>query len=130
MPSVNYIGRRVDSLILLLLVSLLFSFGMSLLWTALRSASTATGHGHVRPSLSLRRNAKALQAPLSTVGRVINRLGLGRLKNLEPKKPVVRYQWKQPGDMIHVDTKQPRFDRVRHRITCDRRQGSSRGVGY
>jgi hypothetical protein len=33
--------------------------------------------------------------------------------------------------MIHVDTKQlARFERVGHRITGDRRQGSSRGAGY
>ncbi len=33
--------------------------------------------------------------------------------------------------MIHVDTKQlARFERVDHRITRERRQGSSRGAGY
>ena len=80
---------------------------------------------------TLRRIAKALHAPLSTVGRVMNRLGLGRLKNLEPKKPVVRYQWEKPGDMIDVDTKQlARFERIGHRITGDRRKGTSRGIGY
>ncbi len=52
---------------------------------------------------TLRRIAKALKAPLSTVGRVMNGLGLGRLRNLEPKPPVRRYQWERPGDMIHVD---------------------------
>ena len=42
-----------------------------------------------------------------------------------------RYEWERPGDMIHVDTKQlARFERVGHRITGDRRQGSSRGAGY
>ena len=57
--------------------------------------------------------------------------GLGRLRNLEPKVPVQRYQWEKPGDMIHVDTKQlARFERVGHRITGDRRQGCSRGAGY
>jgi hypothetical protein len=58
-------------------------------------------------------------------------LGLGRLRNLDPKPPVQRYQWEKPGDMIHVDTKQlARFERVGHRITGDRRQGTSRGAGY
>jgi len=61
----------------------------------------------------------------------MNALGLGRLKNLEPKVPVRRYQWERPGDMIHVDIKQlARFERVGHRITGDRRHGSSRGAGY
>lgn len=80
---------------------------------------------------TLRRIAKSLGAPLSTVGRVMKALGLGRLRNLDPKVPVQRYQWEKPGDMIHVDTKQlARFERIGHRITGDRRQGCSRGAGY
>ncbi|MEY4354438.1 MAG: hypothetical protein RLZZ609_2679 [Cyanobacteriota bacterium] len=80
---------------------------------------------------TLRRIARLLQVPLSTVGRAMNALGLGRLGNLEPKQPVQRYQWQQPGDMIHVDTKQLAcFQRVGHRITGDRRHGCSRGAGY
>jgi transposase len=53
---------------------------------------------------TLRRVARVLAVPLSTVGRVLKALGLGRLKNLQPAEPVRRYQWAQPGDMIHVDT--------------------------
>jgi len=80
---------------------------------------------------TMRRIAKDLTAPLSTVGRWLKAIGLGRLRNLEPKEPVRRYQWAQPGDMIHVDTKQlARFERVGHRITGDRRLGSSPGAGY
>ena len=80
---------------------------------------------------TLRRVARVLAAPLSTVGRVLKALGLGRLKNLQPAEPVRRYQWARPDDMIHVDTKQlARFERVGHRITGDRRQDSSRGAGY
>jgi hypothetical protein len=57
--------------------------------------------------------------------------GLTRLRNLDSKPPVQRYQWEQPGDMIDVDTKQlSRFERVAHRITGDRRHGCSRGAGY
>jgi hypothetical protein len=79
----------------------------------------------------LRRIAKAVGAPLSTVGRVMKALGLGRLLNLEPKVSEQPYQWEKPGDMIHVDTKQlARFERIGHRITGDRRQGCSRGAGY
>jgi len=80
---------------------------------------------------TLRRIAKALKAPLTTIGRVMNALGLGRLRNLEPRKPVQRYQWERTGDMIHVDTKQlARFEGVSQRITGDRRHGCSRGAGY
>ena len=49
-------------------------------------------------------------APFSTVARVLNRLGLGRLRNLEPKPPVQRYERERPGDLIHIDFKKlPRF---------------------
>jgi hypothetical protein len=35
--------------------------------------------------LHLRHIARLLAAPFSTVARALNRLGLGRLRNLEPK---------------------------------------------
>jgi len=80
---------------------------------------------------TLRRIAKVLCAPLATVGRLMKDLGLGRLKNLDPKPPMRRFQWEHPGDMIHVNTKRlARFERVGHQITGDRRQGCSRGAGY
>lgn len=67
-------------------------------------------------SCTLRRVARALLAPLSTVCRTLKPLGLGWLKNLQLAVPVRRYQWNQPGDMIHVGTKQlARFQRVGHR---------------
>lgn len=53
--------------------------------------------------LHLRHIARLLQAPFSTVARVLNRTGLGRLRTLQPKPPVQRYAWEQPGDMILVD---------------------------
>lgn len=67
---------------------------------------------------TLRRVARVLAEPLSTVGRVLKHIGLGRLKNLQPAEPVRRYQWARPVDMIHVDTKQlAHFERIGHRIT-------------
>ncbi len=80
---------------------------------------------------TMQRIAKHLAAPLSTVGRWLKDIGLGRLRNLQPKEPVRRYQWAQPSDMIQVDTKQlVRFERVGHRITGSRQQDRSVGVGY
>ena len=55
--------------------------------------------------LHLRHIARLLAAPFSTVARVLNRLGLGRLRNLEPKPPVQRYEREHPGDLIHIDVK-------------------------
>ncbi len=58
-------------------------------------------------------------------------LGLGRLRNLDPKPPVQRYQWENRGDMIHVDIKQlAQLEGGGHRSTGDRRQGTSRSDSY
>jgi transposase InsO family protein len=68
----------------------------------------------------------------ATVSRVLKRLGLSRVKDLEPATPVIRYERQLPGDMIHIDIKKlGRFDRVGHRITGDRTgQSNSRGIGW
>jgi len=84
-----------------------------------------------RQRLHLRHIARLLRAPFSTVARALSRLGLGRLRNLDPKPPVQRYEWARPGDLIHIDIKSlARFRKVGHRITGDRQQGRSTGVGY
>jgi transposase InsO family protein len=84
-----------------------------------------------RQRLHLRHIARLLRAPFSTVARALSRLGLGRLRNLDPKPPVKRYEWARPGDLIHIDIKSlARFRKVGHRITGDRQQGRSTGVGY
>ena len=68
----------------------------------------------------------------ATVSRVLNRLGLSRMRDLEPAVPVRRYERQEPGEMIHLDIKKlGRFERVGHRITGDRTgQSNSRGVGW
>jgi transposase InsO family protein len=67
----------------------------------------------------------------STVGLVLRRLGLGRLKSLEPLVPIVRYERALPGEMIHLDIKKlGRFEVEGHRITGDRQKGRSRKAGW
>ena len=68
----------------------------------------------------------------ATISRVLKRLGLSRMKDLEPAVPILRYERKTPGEMIHIDIKKlGRFDRVGHRITGDRTgQSNSRGIGW
>jgi transposase InsO family protein len=68
----------------------------------------------------------------ATISRVLQRLGLSRIKDLEPVTPIIRYERKTPGEMIHIDIKKlGRFDRVGHRITGDRTgQSNSRGIGW
>ena len=66
----------------------------------------------------------------ATVARILARNGLSRLKSLEPKPPVVRYQKDRPGQLIHVDIKKlGRIGRVGHRIHGDRTT-RVRGIGW
>lgn len=75
--------------------------------------------------------ARRLGRPVSTVGKALRRIGLGRLKALDPAVAVVRYEREQPGELIHIDSKKlGRIDGIGHRITGDRRgQSSRRGRG-
>lgn len=49
--------------------------------------------------------ARRLGRPVSTVGVVLRRHGLGRLRALDPRPPVIRYQRERPGELIHIDIK-------------------------
>src|SRR3954465_2560704 len=62
--------------------------------------------------------------------RVLGRLGISKMKALEPAEPVRRYEREHPGEIIHIDIKKlGRFEQVGHRITRDR-QSKSRRVGW
>ena len=39
----------------------------------------------------------------ATVSRILRRLGLNRIRDLEPAEPVRRYEYAHPSDMIHID---------------------------
>ena len=76
--------------------------------------------------------ADELAVSPATVSRILRRLGLNRMRDLEPAEPVRRYERAHPGEMIHIDIKKlGRFDKIGHRITGDRTgQSNSRGVGW
>jgi len=96
-----------------------------------RLATAAAARGSRPPAAVASAHRSAVASPFSTVARVLNRLGLGRLRNLAPKPPVRRYEWERPGDLIHIDVKSlVRFQKVRHWISLDRQKGRSYGVGY
>jgi len=74
--------------------------------------------------------AKKLEMPRSTVSRIVKQAGLSRVKSLELPVPVQRYEWKRPGDLLHLDVKKlARFHRPGHRIHGDRSL-QSRGQGW
>jgi hypothetical protein len=52
--------------------------------------------------------ARQLAMPVSTVGGILRRLGLGKLAALEPRPPIVRYQRERPRELLHIDTKKLR----------------------
>jgi transposase InsO family protein len=71
-----------------------------------------------------------LRMPRSTVTRVLARVGLNRLALLEPVAPIQRYEWRQAGDLLHVDLKRlGRIAGIGHRIHGDRR-ARVRGIGW
>lgn len=74
----------------------------------------------------------AAQLPLarSTVSAALARLGLGRLRYLNPPPPVQRYEWQRPGELVHLDTKKlGRIVQPGHRITGNPRD-SVEGAGW
>ncbi len=65
--------------------------------------------------------AAALELPRSTVIKILKRLKLARLSALEIPLLVQRYEYNQPGQMVHIDIKKlGRISRVGHRINGDR----------
>ena len=73
--------------------------------------------------------AKRLQMATSTVTAVLRRLGLGRGWNRK-RELVIRYEWPNPGDLLHVDIKKlGKFRDLGHRVT-GRRRDRSRGMGW
>lgn len=81
--------------------------------------------------------AKRLSVSPATVSRVLKRNGLSRICDLEPKQPERRYEYDEPGGMIHLDIKKlGRFERPGHKVTGDRsgqsraRSGKKKGCGW
>ena len=76
------------------------------------------------------RIAEELRLAVSTVGLWLRRLGLSRLRSLEPKPVVVRYEKKRPGELLHLDTKKlGRIQGIGHRIHGDR-SVRAKGIGW
>ena len=73
----------------------------------------------------------AAQTALSraTVSRVLRRLKLNRMRDLEPRPVYPRYEHASPGDLLHLDMKKlVRIAQPSHRVTGNRRD-TVRGIG-
>ena len=74
--------------------------------------------------------ARELRLPAATVARVLRRHGLSRLRDLEPRPWVERYEHARPGDLVHLDVKKlGRIERPGHRVNGDRTT-RTRGAGW
>ena len=103
-----------------------------------KTSPTATRSELVKAIEQLRRQSRmtakqigrCLKVPRQTVARVLVRLGISRIKQLDPPVPVVRYEHKKPGSLLHLDTKKlGKIRGVGHRITGVRTH-HTRGIGW
>lgn len=84
-----------------------------------------------RQRLTGRRIAGQLGLRPARVHRVLRRLSMNRLEKLNTPAPPRRYQWANPGDLLHIDIKKPgRFAKPGHRVHGDKRLGTTRGAGW
>lgn len=68
------------------------------------------------------RIAQATRLSRATVSRILRRLKLNRMRDLEPRPVVQRYEHAAPGDLLHLDIKRlVRIARPSHRVTGNRR---------
>lgn len=101
------------------------------------SCPHATAIALVEQLIELRRSRKTyrqiaqiLGLAVSTVARRLKQAGFHRLAELEPAPAVVRYEYANPGDLLHLDIKKlGRFWKPGHRVTGDRQQCSD-GAGW
>ncbi|MEO6923951.1 MAG: IS481 family transposase, partial [Bryocella sp.] len=75
------------------------------------------------------RIARATGLSRATVSRILRRLKLNRMRDLEPAPVVVRYEHAAPGDLLHMDIKRlVRIARPSHRVTGNYRDKVA-GIG-
>ena len=69
-----------------------------------------------------RQISQALPVAPNPVARLLHRAGLHRLAELGPARPLKRYEYDWPGDLLHPDIKKlDRFWRPGHGVTGDGR---------
>lgn len=49
--------------------------------------------------------AAEVEVSPATVSRILRRLGLNRIRDLEPAEPERRYERETPGEIVHIDIK-------------------------
>lgn len=84
-----------------------------------------------RTNLGPGRLAGIVRRARSTIWKVLHRHGLSR-RPRAPRQSYRRYEWSQPGALLHMDVKKlARFSVPGHRVTGDRStKDLHRGIGY
>ena len=98
---------------------------------------TATPADVVEHVIALRRQritgkqiAATLKLSPATVSRVLRKVRLSRMRDLDPPEPARRYEREHPGELIHIDVKKlGRFTAPGHRVTGDKATKHTR-VGW
>ena len=94
---------------------------------ALPHATVARIEEARRQRRSGRQLAVEFHCSRATISRILRRAKRSRAKDLEPVRPAHRYEYDQPGALLHFDTKTlGRFSRPGHRLTGDRRGSNGR----
>jgi transposase InsO family protein len=74
--------------------------------------------------------AESVGVSRATAARTLHQLGMARLGPVAAGGPGRRYEWAQPGQLVHLDIKKlGRFSEVGHRVTGDRRRRTL-GIGW
>jgi transposase-like protein len=88
----------------------------------LPSRPGGSGGDVTSPALGWSPHRLATGLSRATVSRILRRLRLSRIRDLEAAPPVIRYEHPQPGDLLHLDIKKiGRFQAVGCRITGNHR---------
>ena len=85
-----------------------------------------------RTGLGPARLAGICRRPRSTIWKVLHRHGLSRWRSSRPRQSFRRYEWSQPGALLHMDSARlERFDKPGHWATGSRSEKvRSRGAGH
>jgi transposase InsO family protein len=83
-----------------------------------------------RTNLGPARLAGIVRRPRSTVWKVLRRHGVSRRRRSQPRQSFRRYEWSEPGALLHMDTKHlQRFERPGHWAHGDRSGHGRHGPG-
>ena len=100
-------------------------------WRLDAATETADLDARARTNYGPARLAGLVGYRRSTIWKVLARHGVSRRRRTPRERSYRRYEWAQPGALLHMDTKRlQRFERPGHWATGDRGVARNRGAGY